>query len=50
LDDLVGQQLIAPQLALKVLLNFDKAMSEELSKVKEKFTFRVSMLHPVMQN
>ncbi|EEB07093.2 transcription factor TFIIA complex small subunit [Schizosaccharomyces japonicus yFS275] len=41
LDDLISQGKISPQLAMKVLFNFDKSMTEALSeKVKARLTFK----------
>ena len=47
LDDLIGEQRMDPQLAMKVLSNFDRAIAETLSdKVKARLTFKVcSTLH-----
>lgn len=43
LDDLIGEQRIDPQLAMKVLSNFDRAIAETLNdKVKARLTFKVS--------
>lgn len=43
LDELISQQRIDPQLAMKVIANFDKAVSDILSeKVKSRLTFKVS--------
>lgn len=44
LDDLIGEQHIDPQLAMKVLSNFDRAIAETLSdKVKARLTFKASL-------
>lgn len=43
LDDMIGENRLDPQLAMKVVANFDRAMSEVLSdKVKARLTFKVS--------
>jgi transcription initiation factor TFIIA small subunit len=42
LDDLISEQRIAPQLAMKILANFDRAITEVLAeKVKARLTFKV---------
>ena len=42
LDDLITDRRIEPQLAIKILANFDKSITELLSeKVKAKLTFKV---------
>jgi transcription initiation factor TFIIA small subunit len=42
LDDLISEGRIAPQLAMKILNNFDKHVTEVLSeKVKANLTFKV---------
>lgn len=44
LDDLIGEQRMDPQLAMKILANFDRAIAETLSdKVKARLTFKVNM-------
>jgi transcription initiation factor TFIIA small subunit len=43
LDDLITQNNIDPQLAMKVLANFDRAITEVLQeKVRSRLTFKVS--------
>lgn len=45
LDDLISARRIEPQLAMKILANFDRSISEVLSdKVKARLTFKV-LLH-----
>jgi len=42
LDDLIGDRRIEPQLAMKILANFDRGISEVLAdKVKARLTFKV---------
>ena len=42
LDDLIGAERIDPQLAMKVLTQFDRIVAEALSeKVKARLTFKV---------
>ncbi|KAH9874490.1 hypothetical protein IAQ61_003679 [Plenodomus lingam] len=42
LDQLITERRIEPQLAMKILLNFDKAVADVLSdKVKSRLTFKV---------
>ena len=42
LDDLISDRRIEPQLALKIVSQFDKAVSDVLSeKVKQKMGFKV---------
>lgn len=42
LDDLINDQRIEPQLAMKVLANFDRVVTEVLAeKVKARLTFKV---------
>ena len=42
LDDLISEGRIAPQLAMKILNNFDKHVTEVLAeKVKNNLTFKV---------
>jgi transcription initiation factor TFIIA small subunit len=44
LDDLIMDQRIAPQLAMKILANFDKAITEVLNdKVKARLSFKVNI-------
>ncbi|ODV86460.1 hypothetical protein CANARDRAFT_6930 [[Candida] arabinofermentans NRRL YB-2248] len=40
LDALIVDQRIQPQLAMKVLANFDRITSEHLKEVKSKLTFK----------
>ncbi|KAG5439277.1 hypothetical protein PCANB_001576 [Pneumocystis canis] len=41
LDDLIREEQIPPQLAMKILLNFDKSITDNLTeKVKSRMTFR----------
>ncbi|KAI8942445.1 Transcription initiation factor IIA small chain (TFIIA 13.5 kDa subunit) [Plenodomus lindquistii] len=41
LDQLITERRIEPQLAMKILLNFDKAVADTLSdKVKSRLTFK----------
>lgn len=45
LDDLIGAERIDPQLAMKVLMQFDRVITEALSeKVKARLTFKVNIL------
>lgn len=49
LDDLISDERINPQLAMKILGNFDQAITEALQKeVKSRLTFKVS-LPPILQ-
>lgn len=42
LDDLISAERIYPQLAMKILANFDQAITEALQKqVKARLTFKV---------
>jgi transcription initiation factor TFIIA small subunit len=42
LDDLIGEERIDPQLAMKVLTQFDRVITEVLNeKVKARLTFKV---------
>ena len=42
LDDLITDRRIEPQLAIKILANFDKSITELLSeKIKAKLSFKV---------
>jgi hypothetical protein len=44
LDHLITERRIEPQLAMKILLNFDKAVADILSdKVKARLTFKVRL-------
>ena len=44
LDDMVNDQRIEPQLAMKVVARFDKAISEVLGeKVKARLNFKVGL-------
>ncbi|KAJ9161948.1 hypothetical protein NKR19_g1819 [Coniochaeta hoffmannii] len=44
LDELIGAQHIDPQLAMKILSNFDRAITETLNdKVKARLTFKGSL-------
>ncbi|CAO1425616.1 unnamed protein product [Diamesa serratosioi] len=46
LDELISYGQITPQLALKVLLQFDKSINQALSnKVKSRITFKASKLN-----
>ncbi|KAI9866844.1 MAG: Transcription initiation factor IIA small chain (TFIIA 13.5 kDa subunit) [Trichoglossum hirsutum] len=41
LDDLISEQRIAPQLAMKILANFDRCITEVLAdKVKARLSFK----------
>jgi transcription initiation factor TFIIA small subunit len=43
LDDLIGAERIDPQLAMKVLTQFDRIVAESLNeKVKARLTFKVN--------
>jgi len=45
LDDLISEQRIAPQLAMKILANFDRSITEVLAeKVKARLSFKVFFL------
>lgn len=45
LDDLIGQERIDPQLAMKVLTQFDRVIAETLQdRVKARLTFKVILL------
>lgn len=45
LDDLISDRRIEPQLAMKILANFDRAIAEVLAdKVKARLTFKVNNL------
>jgi hypothetical protein len=42
LDDLIGEQRIDPQLAMKILSHFDRVIAETLAeKVKARLSFKV---------
>ena len=43
LDDLIDKQLISPELAADVLIQFDKSINAALGKVKVKYNFRGSL-------
>lgn len=44
LDDLISVERIYPQLAMKILANFDQAITEALQKsVRARLTFKVSV-------
>jgi transcription initiation factor TFIIA small subunit len=44
LDNLITERRIEPQLAMKILANFDKAVAEVLAdKVKARLTFKVGV-------
>jgi hypothetical protein len=46
LDNLITERRIEPQLAMKILINFDKAVADGLAeKVKTRLTFKVSLLY-----
>ncbi|ESZ89844.1 transcription initiation factor iia small chain [Sclerotinia borealis F-4128] len=46
LDDLISERRIEPQLAMKILANFDRSITEVLAdKVKARLTFKVYALH-----
>lgn len=45
LDNLITERRIEPQLAMKILANFDKAVADVLAeKVKSRLTFKVSFV------
>jgi len=45
LDDLISERRIEPQLAMKILANFDRSIAEVLAdKVKARLTFKVDSL------
>lgn len=47
LDMLITERRIEPQLAMKILANFDKAVAEVLAeKVKSRLTFKVRLNAP----
>lgn len=47
LDDLISEERINPQLAMKILGNFDQAITEALQKnVKSRLSFKVNMRSP----
>jgi transcription initiation factor TFIIA small subunit len=44
LDDLISDRRIEPQLAMKILANFDRSITEVLAdKVKARLTFKVHL-------
>ena len=44
LDEMIGTQQISPQLALKVLKQFDKSVSKALSsRVRTRYTFKAHL-------
>lgn len=44
LDDLISERRIEPQLAMKILANFDRSIAEVLNdKVKARLTFKVGI-------
>lgn len=44
LDDLISERRIEPQLAMKILANFDRSITEVLAeKVKARLSFKVSL-------
>ncbi|XP_065900160.1 transcription initiation factor IIA subunit 2-like [Dysidea avara] len=43
LDELIDKQLITPELAHDILVQFDKSINTALSKVKIKYNFRGSL-------
>ncbi len=46
LDDLISERRIEPQLAMKILANFDRSITEVLAeKVKARLTFKVLLSH-----
>jgi Transcription initiation factor IIA, gamma subunit, helical domain len=46
LDDLISERRIEPQLAMKILANFDRSITEVLAdKVKARLTFKVHGLY-----
>jgi transcription initiation factor TFIIA small subunit len=47
LDDLISERRIEPQLAMKILANFDRSITEVLAdKVKARLTFKVHHTRP----
>ncbi len=47
LDDLISERRIEPQLAMKILANFDRSITEVLAdKVKARLTFKVYPRRP----
>lgn len=49
LDDLISERRIEPQLAMKILANFDRSITEVLAdKVKARLTFKVGPLTPLL--
>lgn len=50
LDQMIGAQRIDPQLAMKILANFDRAVAETLNdKVKARLQFKVNMTRTRLQ-
>lgn len=46
LDDLISDERINPQLAMKILANFDQAITESLQRsVKNRMSFKVGARH-----
>lgn len=51
LDDLISERRIEPQLAMKILANFDRSITEVLAdKVKARLTFKVYAPRVLMRN
>lgn len=51
LDDLISERRIEPQLAMKILANFDRSITEVLAdKVKARLTFKVYALGDLERN
>lgn len=49
LDDLISDRRIEPQLALKIVAHFDKAVSDVLNeKVKNRMSFKVNAHHELV--
>ena len=47
LDDLISQNLIEPQLAMKICSNYDKAFAELIAeRVKSRLNFKVRLVRP----
>ena len=47
LDDLISEHRMDPQLAMKIIANFDRSIAEQLQeKVKARLTFKVRALRP----
>ena len=50
LDDLISERRIEPQLAMKILANFDRSITEVLAdKVKARLTFKVILSIGVLE-